>query len=291
MTRQSATQVKISSADDEPTPAQVVDALPANARNTVGKMKKVADQLRKDALQRCYALGKLAIQLRSQIGRRHQYGNQTMEMLADYIGVNLRLLYLYQRIAAKIPEEDFRQLIRPHVCIGHVQILLDYCVVPGLRANLSDWAQRISDEHLTVEQLRSAMLTSGTASAARANASSTNEKSKRPKSLRPALVRFDKLVTVFAGKSRETYFGDDFNLVDVVQQTAPDQFTDEIRTLIARSADGLAAIARDAAENSRDMRDTLAFVDGCIRRTRIQEALENNSDNTSKTSRRLTGPK
>ena len=232
------------------------------------RARRVRDDLTQRVLAGHYELGKLVMEL-DELTHQSVHGRSPMEMLAGDLGVNARTLYLCARLARAVPEDEFQRLIKPPVCWDHIRTLINQ----GQLDRLEHWVERITQEQLSAKdvefELREGM---------RSQRDGSGRRPMVPKNLKSGLNQLHASCNKFLRRLNLSLFGDEFDLVDELRNTPPDELAEDMQTTYAQAAGRLEAIATNATEQAKRMRESIEWFNEVFERRHQDESSETQTD-------------
>lgn len=239
------------------------EPLPKEIEPIAKKMRRAVERLEAHVLSTQYELGKLVLEAVKRYRRSSRHRLGLMEWLAAYLGMNERTLYHCLDLVKRIPEDQYRRLIKPPMRWSHIRVILNH----QLDTNLEHWVHRIIAENLTADALEQEV---------RRGLPSLRPGSGRrlavPKTFRSGLAKFATVAGEFNKKIKRVYFSDDFHLAAVVHDTPPDEMDDEMRHAYFELIATQEQIAHSLAENAGQMRESLRWIDQVLEQRRKQQS-------------------
>lgn len=228
----------------------------------IEELRPLCLKQRTDALQWYHALGRLVAKHFKRVERARENRNDTMygqhffECLAKAIEVvsaaQLRLcfnLYYFYPDGPALRELASQKAISP----THALRLASINDGPKRR----ELQEKVVEENLSVQELDREIKMSQPKPRKRG----AGRPMKVPSSLTKALTHLSTQAEVYRKAHEKIWFGDQYNIGDVVADLSPGLFSDGLRKQLVDALDGCESLATVAEEEANQLRETLALVD------------------------------
>ena len=228
----------------------------------INELRPLCLKLRTDTLQWYHALGKLVAKHFTRVEKEREKRNDTMygkhffECLAKAIElVSAAMLRACFNLYYFYPEGPaFRELAKQKAISPTHALRLASISDGSLRRELQE---KVVDEKLTVQELEREIKKTQP----KPRKKGAGRPMKVPSSLAKALTHLSTQAEVYRKAHEKIWFGDQYNIGDVVADLSPGLFSDGLRKQLADALEGCESLATVAEAEANQLRETLALVD------------------------------
>jgi hypothetical protein len=239
----------------------------------VDKLAPLCDEHRRRSFQWYYETGKIVRQHYEALAERrdNMYGERFFLRLAQDLnrpGVSGPLLSNCYRLVKNYTEEDYLKVSRnPAISPTHLLMLAGIAD----RKQRNKFIQKVASDKLTTKQLDSHLKKEFGFQ----RASGAGRPVKLPKDPKAGLVHFNAQADKFAELNSSAWFGDRYDIINVIKDLPATLLTDDLRGQLADAAGKSEILASTAANDAKRLRAALAEVD-CRReaQARVNEKVQ-----------------
>jgi hypothetical protein len=234
------------------THAEDIKELPATLKPAFAKLHALIVKQVHSELSYYFDIGMVVQGLEDQQVADNKRGGITamIEALAKALDVNSRMLFDAKKLVSTYTAEECDALIRQgQIRWGHLRHLVQVDN-KSVRQKLTD---RVVDENLTVDELVRAM-----PGIAETKPRGPGRSPKSPRDIANALAATISTANALNNRFENAIFCEAFDLPSQIQDTPPDQVTQEMRTQIEEAAAAMETVSATATMNAKRLRDAMA---------------------------------